>query len=58
MFFVICLPLPPKNRFFLFNSKFYKQIHGVAKGPPLVPALDNIFMCNFENNGSNIALTV
>ena len=56
MFFVICLPLPPKK--FLFNSKFYKQIHGVAKGPPLVPALDNIFMCNFENNGSNIALTV
>ena len=30
----------------------------MAKGPPLVPALDNIFMCSFESNGSKIALTV
>ena len=53
--FVICLPWPPKNHSFIFNNKFYKQIDGVAMGPPLGPALINIFMCSFENNGSIIA---
>ena len=38
-----------KESFFMFNNKFYKQIDGVAMGFPLGPALDNIFMCNFEN---------
>ena len=49
MFFIIYLPWPPKNRFFMFNNKFYKQIDGVAMGSLLGPALANIFMCNFEN---------
>ena len=35
--------------FFMFSSKFYKQIDGVAMGSPLGPALANIFMCSFEN---------
>ena len=35
--------------FFMFTSKFYKQIDGVAMGSPLGPALANIFMCSFEN---------
>ena len=35
--------------FFIFNSKFYKQIDGVAMGSLLGPALANIFMCSFEN---------
>ena len=29
---------------FVFNSKFYNQIDGVAMGSPLAPALANIFM--------------
>ena len=29
---------------FLFNSKFYNQIDGVAMGSPLAPVLANIFM--------------
>ena len=56
--FIIFLPWPPKNHSFIFNNKFYKQIDGVAMGPPLGPALINIFMCSFENNGSIIALIV
>ena len=33
----------------MFNNKFYKQIDSVDMGCPMVPALANIFMCNFEN---------
>ena len=33
----------------MFNNKLYKQIDGAAMESPLVPALANIFMCNFEN---------
>ena len=33
----------------MFNTKFYKQIDGVAMGSPLGPALANIFMCSLEN---------
>ena len=29
---------------FIFKSKFYNQIHGVAMGSPLAPVLANIFM--------------
>ena len=29
---------------FIFNSKFYDQIDGVAMGSSLAPVLDNIFM--------------
>ena len=47
-----------KNNSFIFNNKFYKQIDGVAMGPPLGPPLINIFMCSFEKNGSIIALIV
>ena len=33
----------------MFNNKFYIQIAGVAMGSPLDLALDNVFMCSFEN---------
>ena len=33
----------------MFNNKFYIQIAGVAMGSPLGLALDNVFMCSFEN---------
>ena len=29
---------------FIFNSKFYNQIDGIAMGSPLAPVLANIFM--------------
>ena len=34
---------------FIFNSKFYKQIDGVAMGSPLAPVLANIFMGFYES---------
>ena len=34
--------------FFMFNNKFYKKIDDVAMRSPLVPALADIFICNFE----------
>ena len=37
-----------KESFFMFYSKFSKQIDGVAMGS-LFPALANIFLCRFEN---------
>ena len=33
---------------FIFNSKFYNQIDGVAMGSPLAPVLANIFMGFYE----------
>ena len=35
--------------FFIFNSKFYNQIDGVAMGSPLAPVLANIFMGSHES---------
>ena len=42
---------------FIFNSKFYNQIDGVAMGSPLAPVLVNIFMSFHESkwlNGYNL----
>ena len=33
-----------QKRMFIFNSKFYNQINGVAMGSPLAPVLAKIFM--------------
>ena len=38
---------------FIFNSKFYNQIHGVAMGSPLAPVLANIFMGFYESKSLN-----
>ena len=38
---------------FIFNSKFYNQIDGVAMGSPLAPVLANIFMGFYESNWLN-----
>ena len=43
------LTVAPKESFFMFNNKFYKQIDVVTMGSPLGPALANIFMCSFRN---------
>ena len=34
---------------FIFNSKFYNQIDGVAMGSPLAPVLANIFIGFYES---------
>ena len=38
---------------FIFNSKFYNQIDGVAMGSPLAPVLANIFMGFYESKRLN-----
>ena len=38
---------------FIFNSKFYNQINGVAMGSPLAPVLANIFMGFHESKWLN-----
>ena len=38
---------------FIFNSKFFNQIDGVAMGSPLAPALANIFMSFYESKWLN-----
>ena len=38
---------------FIFNSKFYYQIDGVAMGSPLAPVLANIFMGFYESKWLN-----
>ena len=38
---------------FIFNSKFYDQIDGVAMGSPLAPHLANIFMGFYESKWLN-----
>ena len=43
------LNIATKETFFIFNSKYYKQVDGVAMGSLLGPALANIFMCSFES---------
>ena len=44
MIFVICHQI-----IIFYNNNYYKQVDGVAMGPPLGPALANIFMCSFES---------
>ena len=38
---------------FIFNSKFYNQIDGVAMGSPFAPVLANIFMGFYESKWLN-----
>ena len=38
---------------FIFNSKFYNQIDGIAMGSPLAPVLANIFMGFYESKWLN-----
>ena len=36
----VCL----KNKYFLFQGKYYEQVHGVAMGSPINPLIANVFM--------------
>lgn len=48
MIFVMCLTYAPKESFFPFSNKYYKQIDGGATGFLLGSPLANISMCSFE----------
>ena len=37
-----------KNTYFLFQGKYYEQVHGAAMGSPINPLIANLFMEEFE----------
>ena len=37
-----------KNTYFLFQGKYYKQVHGAALGSPISPLIAKLFMEKFE----------
>ena len=45
--------MPASDTHFIFNSKFYNQIDGVAMGFPLAPVLANIFMGFYKSKWLN-----
>ena len=47
------LNLATKSSTFLFDSRLYKQIDGVAMGTPCGPTLANTFLCYHEQNWLN-----
>ena len=48
------MSLAAKDSHFIFDGKLYKQIDGVAMGPPLGPTLTNAFWSTTRKIGSNI----
>ena len=37
-----------KNTYFLFQGKYYEQVHGAAMGSPISPFIANLFIEEFE----------
>ena len=37
-----------KNTYFLFQGKYYEEVHGAAMGSPISPLIVNLFMEEFE----------
>ena len=37
-----------KNSYFLFQGKYYEQVHGAAMGFPISPFIANLFMEEFK----------
>ena len=37
-----------RNTYFLFQGKYYEQVHGAAMGSPISPLIANLFMEEFE----------
>ena len=37
----------PQNTYFLFQGKYYKQIHNAAMGSPISPLITSLFMVEF-----------
>ena len=44
MLLEVCL----KHIYFLFQGKYYEQVHGAAIGSPISPLIANLFMEEFE----------
>ena len=38
----------PQNAYFLFQSRYYEQVHGTAMGSPISPLTANLFMEELE----------
>ena len=37
-----------KNAYFLFQGKYYEQVHSAVMGSPIIPLIANLFMEEFE----------
>ena len=37
-----------KNKYFLFQGKYYEQVHGTAMGSPISPLITNLFTEEFK----------
>ena len=46
-----------KNTYFLFQGKYYEQVHGAAMGSPISPLIANLFKEEFEVKAINSAPT-
>ena len=44
-----------KNTYFLFQGKYYEQVHGAAMGSPISPLIANLFMEEFETKALQTA---
>ena len=44
-----------KSTYFLFQGKYYEQVHGAAMGFPISPLIANLFMEEFEIKALNTA---
>ena len=44
-----------KNVYFLFQSRYYEQVEGVARGSPISPVVANLYMEEFEIKTLNTA---
>ena len=51
------LSMATKDSYFIFDWTHYKQIDGVAMGPPLDPTLANAFLVYYEKNGWKAVLS-
>ena len=45
-----------KNTYFLFQGKYYEQVHGAAMGSPISPLIASLFMEEFEAKALQSAL--
>ena len=48
----VCL----KNTYFIFQGKYYEQVHGAAMGSPISPLIANLFMEELEVKALQSAL--
>ena len=44
-----------KNSHFLFQGKYFEQVHCAAMGSPIIPIVDNLFIEEFESKAISTA---